>query len=38
MSGDAIKTLHARESRRITESRIYFGFVWALVASAARCC
>ena len=29
---DVIKTLYARESRRITESRIYFGFVWGEIA------
>jgi hypothetical protein len=33
VSGDAIKTIHARESGRITESKLYFGFVWVLVAT-----
>jgi hypothetical protein len=32
VSGDAIKTVYARESRRLTESKLYFGFVWMLVA------
>jgi hypothetical protein len=29
--GDAIKTVYARESERLTESKLYFAFVWALV-------
>jgi hypothetical protein len=32
VSADVIKTLYARESQRITESRIYFLFVWGEIA------
>ena len=32
LSADVIKTLHAPDSRRWTESRVYFCFVWAMVA------
>jgi hypothetical protein len=32
VSADVIKTLYARESQRITESWVYFGFVWGEIA------
>ena len=32
LSADVIKTLHAPESQRWTESKVYFCFVWAMVA------
>ncbi len=32
VSADVIKTLHAPESQRWTESKVYFCFVWAMVA------
>ena len=30
VSADVLKTLYARDSRRWTESKLYFGFVWGL--------
>jgi hypothetical protein len=32
VSADVIKTIHGRESRRWTESKLYFAFVWGMVA------
>jgi hypothetical protein len=32
LSADVIKTLYATQSRRLTESKVYFGFVWAEIA------
>jgi hypothetical protein len=32
VSADVLKTIYARESQRLTESWIYFGFVWGEIA------